>query len=131
MAPTEHALMHSMQPLQSSVIVYMSNFWQWCDGHFLFVMCASYSYRKYLSVVSTGFGAVWPRPQSDEFFTRAASSSSSSMSPSLPLAVGDPLEDLQHPLGADPAEGALAAGLVLGEVEEEPGHVHHAGRRRP
>ena len=43
------------------------------------------------------------------------------------LVVDDAGEDLQHAAGALPAGDALAAGLVLGEVHEEPGHLHHAG----
>ena len=43
------------------------------------------------------------------------------------FAAGDPLQDFQHALGADPAGGALAAGFVLDELHEELGHVHHAG----
>ena len=31
-------------------------------GHFLLRMCSSYSSLKYLNVVSTGLGAVWPSP---------------------------------------------------------------------
>src|SRR5512147_1872853 len=40
---------------------------------------ASYSSRKYLIVVRTGFGEVWPRPQSDASFTCWESSKRSSM----------------------------------------------------
>ena len=45
----------------------------------------------------------------------------------LALTVDDPLQNLQHPLGAFPAGGALAAGFPLGEAHEEPGDFHHAG----
>ena len=47
----------------------------------------------------------------------------------LALAVGDPFQDLQHALGTFAARNALAAGLVLGEAQEELGEVHHARAR--
>ena len=47
--------------------------------------------------------------------------------PFLALAGGDAVEDFQHPLGADTAGSTLAAGLLLDEVQVEPGGVHHAG----
>jgi len=43
------------------------------------------------------------------------------------LALGDLVEEFVEALGTDAAGGALAAGLVHGEVEEELGHGHHAG----
>ena len=43
------------------------------------------------------------------------------------LVVDDPVQDLQHPLGALPAGDALAAGLLLCKLHEEPGRLHHAG----
>ena len=49
------------------------------------------------------------------------------MSPSLARARGDALEDLEHALGAEAAGHALAAALVLGELQEVPGEVDHAG----
>ena len=42
------------------------------------------------------------------------------------LAGADALDDLEHALGADPAGRALAAALLLGELEEEARHVDHA-----
>ena len=42
------------------------------------------------------------------------------------LALGDFIEDLQHPACAHPAGGTLAAGLVYGELEEELCDIHHA-----
>ena len=42
-APTAQALPQTVQPLHRSLMVYVSSFWQWCAGHFLFVMWASYS----------------------------------------------------------------------------------------
>ena len=87
--------------------------------------CASNSSRKYFSVVSTGFGAVWPRPQRlvrqspREFFETLDS-------PLRPSPVAEAMEDFEHPLRADAAEGALATGLVLRELQEEARHVHHA-----
>ena len=45
-------------------------------GHFLSLIWASYSSLKYLRVVRTGLGAVWPRPQRDISFTITARSSS-------------------------------------------------------
>src|ERR1017187_5944832 len=43
-----------------------------------------------------------------------------------PLSRAEAFQDLQHPLGADAAEGALAAGFRLGEFEEEARDIHHA-----
>ncbi len=79
------ALLHTWHPLHFSLTVYVSSAWHWWAGHRRFAMCASYSDRKYLRVVSTGFGAVWPRPHSELFLTRAARFSSFSTSPSSPL----------------------------------------------
>ena len=45
----------------------------------------------------------------------------------VPASRADSLQDLKHPFRADPAEGALSARLVLGEVQEKPRDVHHAG----
>ena len=45
----------------------------------------------------------------------------------LALAVADARDDLEHALGADAAGRALAAALLLDEVEEEARHVDHAG----
>ena len=50
-----------------------------------------------------------------------------SMSPSSPSPGGDALEDLEHALGAEAAGHALAAALVLGELQEVLGEVDHAG----
>jgi hypothetical protein len=44
----------------------------------------------------------------------------------LAFAVTDAGDDLQHALGPHPARRALAAALVLDEVEEVAGHVDHA-----
>ncbi len=49
------------------------------------------------------------------------------MSPSRPSPSTDAVEDLEHALGAEPAGDALAAALLLGEVEEEARQVDHAG----
>ena len=43
------------------------------------------------------------------------------------LAPGDLVEHLVKTLGAHPAGGTFAAGLVHGEFEEEFGNVHHTG----
>src|SRR3990170_691355 len=48
------------------------------------LMCATYSSRKYLIVVSTGLGEVCPRPQSDVSLICCERFSRSSMSPSRP-----------------------------------------------
>ncbi|OFV72179.1 hypothetical protein ACWI_04290 [Acetobacterium wieringae] len=45
----------------------------------------------------------------------------------LAFALGNPVEDFQHPGGTDPAVGTFAAGFFTGEVQEETGHVHHTG----
>ncbi|OQC00090.1 MAG: hypothetical protein BWX80_03487 [Candidatus Hydrogenedentes bacterium ADurb.Bin101] len=44
----------------------------------------------------------------------------------LAFALADAGHDLEHALGADAAGHALAAGFILHEVQEEPGHIHHA-----
>ena len=43
------------------------------------------------------------------------------------FASGDPFEDFQHSLGADPAVVTLTAGFVAGEVQEVSRHVNHTG----
>ena len=43
------------------------------------------------------------------------------------VALGDFVELLEQPLGAHPAGGAFAAGLINREFQEELGDVHHAG----
>jgi len=42
------------------------------------------------------------------------------------LAGAEPLQDVQHAAGADAAGGALAAGLVLRELQEIAGDIDHA-----
>ena len=37
------------------------------------------------------------------------------------------LENFEHTLGADTAEGAFTTGLVLGELEEVTGDIYYAG----
>ena len=49
------------------------------------------------------------------------------MSPSRPSPAMMRSSDLEHALGADAAGDALAARLLLGEVEEEAREVDHAG----
>ena len=39
--------------------------------------------------------------------------------------LGDICQDLQHPFGTLPTGNAFAAGFILGEVHEEPGHLYH------
>jgi hypothetical protein len=43
-----------------------------------------------------------------------------------PFTVADAGDDLEHALGAHPAGSALAAALLLCELQEEAGHVDHA-----
>ena len=45
----------------------------------------------------------------------------------LRLARAKLVQNIQHPLGADAAEGAFAARLVLRELEEIARDIHHAG----
>ena len=90
--------------------------------------CARYSSRKYRRVLSTGFGQVWPRAQRLAFRRRSAALGASSSSVGIALAVNRVVEQLEDLRGANPAGNALAAGLVLAEVDEEPGDVDHAGR---
>ncbi len=52
---------------------------------YLYFMCSSNSSLKLFIMLSTGFGAVWPRPHMAASFIIAPSSSSFSMSPSSPL----------------------------------------------
>ena len=42
------------------------------------------------------------------------------------VALAEPLQNLQHALGADAAEGTLAAGFGLREFQEEARDIHHA-----
>jgi hypothetical protein len=44
----------------------------------------------------------------------------------LAFARAETFKDVEHPASADAAERAFAAGLVLGELEEVAGDVHHA-----
>ena len=77
-------------------------------------------------VESTGLAAVWPRPQSAVSLMVLPRSIERLDVAFLALAVADAGDDLEHALGAHPAGRALAAGLVLDEVQEEAGHVDHA-----
>ena len=45
----------------------------------------------------------------------------------LAFAVDDPLQNLQHPLGALTAGRTLTAGFTLGKAHEETGDLHHTG----
>src|SRR3990172_12586341 len=54
-------------------------------GHLLYLMCSSYSWRKYRNVVITGLGAVLPRAHKEPSMMAWDNSSNSSMSPSLPF----------------------------------------------
>ncbi len=99
----------------------------WQATHFFSRMCSSYSWRKYLSVESTGLGAVWPRPQRlVRLMARASFSrrSRSSISPSPQVILvrisSMRLVPIRH-------GHALAARLGLGEVDEEARQVDHAG----
>src|SRR5208337_4868497 len=77
--------MHRPHPLQkSSRILYVSRSLQAFAGHFLSLICASYSSLKYLMVLKIGFGAVCPRPHRDVTLISLQSFSRSSRSPSLP-----------------------------------------------
>ncbi len=51
---------------------------------YLSLMCASYSFLKYLIVESTGLGADWPRPQRDVAIISLLKSISVSISPISP-----------------------------------------------
>src|SRR5574337_698667 len=84
-APEGQARRHAPQALHfSSLIEYVSSALQTFAGHFLSLICASYSSRKYLIVLRIGFGAVCPRPQSDVALIPALSFSSRSISLLLP-----------------------------------------------
>ena len=71
MAPEGHPCAHFVQPMQSSVIEYLVSARQRAAGQRP-ATCASYSERKYRSVVMTGLGAVLPRPQRLPFLTSRA-----------------------------------------------------------
>ena len=47
--------------------------------------------------------------------------------PRLSFSSSNPVEDLQHPFGANSAGGAFSAGFLLNKVQIEPGGIHHAG----
>ena len=53
-------------------------------SQYLSLMWASYSWRKWRMVESTGFGAVWPRPQSAVWLMDSPRAMRRSMSPSSP-----------------------------------------------
>src|SRR5512135_745854 len=81
-----HALRHAPHPLHSfSSIMNVVRLRQTPALHHLSFMCDSYSSLKYLIVVSTGLGAVCPRPQRDAAMMSFARSWRVSMSSSLPL----------------------------------------------
>src|SRR5512139_3060920 len=80
------ALRQAPQPLQSfSSIQKVVRLRQTPALHHLSFMCDSYSSLKYFMVVSTGFGAVCPRPQSDVAIMSLPRSRSVSTSPSFPF----------------------------------------------
>ena len=83
MHSTGHFRAQTVQPLHlvGSMEIFSSAEHSWA-GHFLSRMCASYSSRKYRMVVSTGLGAVWPRPHREPSLMLTHSCSSISMSPS-------------------------------------------------
>ena len=61
--------LHKPQPTHSvGSIEYDTSALQTPAGHFLSRTCAMYSSLKYLSVESTGFGAVCPKPHSEFSF---------------------------------------------------------------
>ena len=114
-----------VQPMQSSVIEYLIRALHLPAGQ---RPCrwASYSSRKYRSVESTGFGAVLPRPQRLPCLIILRQVLELVEVRRLALAGAQPVEDVQHPPRADPAERALAARLVLRELEEVAGDIDHA-----
>ena len=64
-APTGQALEQAEQPIHLSVIVYFVKALQTPALHLWFNICSIYSSLKYLSVLKTGLGLVWPSPQSE------------------------------------------------------------------
>jgi hypothetical protein len=77
------------------------------------------SFGKYFITERMGFGAAWPRPQIEASAMAVDSSFSRSVSQrSL-------LHELDGLLAADPAGRALAAGLVLEELEQVDRHARH------
>ena len=89
-------------------------------------MWSSNSCRKWRMVVSTGLGAVWPRPHREVSRIMRPSSSSRSRSSFGALAVGELVQDAQGLVQADAAGDAFAAGFGVGELDEVAGDVHHA-----
>ena len=89
-------------------------------------MWASYSSRKYLMVVSTGLGAVAPRPHSEVFLMSSDIFDELVDVALLAPALGDGLQHFHEAQSPFPARGAFAAGLIPGEVQEILGDVHHA-----
>src|SRR3990167_2364987 len=90
MAFTGQFLKHAWQPVQSFSTTEKSiSSLQTPALHFLSLICSSYSFLKYLSVVIIGFGAVLPNPHRERSFTfpeRSVSLSRSSIEP-LPAAI--------------------------------------------
>ncbi len=63
---TGQILAQAVQPTQfSDMIKYSMRSRHLPAGHFFTVTCASYSSLKLSRVESTGFGELWPRPQSE------------------------------------------------------------------
>ncbi len=88
--------------------------------------CASYSSRKYLSVVSDRIGRGLAEPAQAAAADVVGQRRERLQVVGPAVALAEPVEDLQHPLGADAAERALAARLGLREAQEEARDVHHA-----
>ena len=102
------------------------NAWQTPARHRRSRMCSSYSWRKYRSVVSAGFGAVWPSPHSEVVFTVAPSSVSVCKSASAPRPSVMRVRISKSCAVPSRHGDTLAATFLGGEGEEIARQVHHA-----
>lgn len=85
---------------------------------------ASYSSLKYFTVVRTGFGAVWPRPQIVFFFYVICKFQRSSISPSLPFPCVI-LSSISSILFTYTAECTFTARFILSKIQKESRNINH------
>ena len=89
-------------------------------------MWSSNSWRKCRMVVSSGLGALWPRPHSEVSRIMRPISSRAVEIRFRGAAAREGVQDAQRFVQPHAARHALAAGFRMGELDEVAGHVHHA-----
>jgi len=86
MASVGHTFLHFPHAVHiSSSMLYLMSALQTPAGHRFSLIWASYSSLKYLIVLKTGLGAVWPSPHRDVEIIFLLKFSRNSISPSLPF----------------------------------------------